>query len=388
MNKFSGLLATIAMVLVVSAATADEAKWHVVTGANAYAPKCDEIGDIVFGEDNVPIYSCRVGTEWQAVKGNAKFTPKCDRMDHIWWNGQTKSVMYTCGRSVFVGNAPQPEDGGWKCISVNSLGRVCNDAYDYRWQCSLKLVHEGHRSSDGTYANVSPRRFPDGVAEVAFRWSPPAPPKPKSEQDSDVVVNEERYGGRRDSGDGVITGCALGDSCASNSVRPRQPPVSVPDGMPGADPTAIQDGRPAVVSCDNRTVTQYLSAGTKPVWLMQDAGKRRVCVDKTASKPWDDTWDLAAHDNGTASYFGKLGSAWRLVKAGTEASPFESIEWHAWFQKDGEDLRAYIATGKTGDSKPTVHFMVDGRRVGQSAKAVELVRLVGRAKAFAYAVQD
>ncbi|MFA6503949.1 MAG: hypothetical protein WCT54_03315 [Patescibacteria group bacterium] len=352
-------------------------KWHVVMGTRAFTPHCDEIGDVVIGGENgkTPIYSCRNGDDWQAVKGNQMLTPHCDQMKYIWWSPEQGAVVYTCtGDAVMIGSQPQPESGPWAIEQVNYRGRVCGR---YDSACTRRLVHKEHRSSDGGYEDVKPRRFPDGVVEIAFEWSPPALVAPAPSESSDVEVVGRSDNGIRDLPSYPCIGCY-----GSSADAP-----FTPDGVPAADPTQIPSGKTAAVSCGDEVVTRYLGNADKAVWIKRDGDKLRVCAGKSLGKAWDDTWDVTNYDDGTPSYFARANDAWRLVNGTTEAPAFESIAWHSWVKVNGRDTRAYIATGKVGQTTPAVYGMLDGRQVSSASRSTKFWRFVPSAGTFVFATQ-
>ncbi|MDD2786278.1 MAG: hypothetical protein PHS79_05335 [Patescibacteria group bacterium] len=352
-------------------------KWHVVMGARAFAPRCDAIGDIVIGGEDgkTPIYSCRNGDDWQAVKGNQMLTPHCTQMKYIWWSPEQRAVMYTCtDDAVMIGNQPQPQDGPWAIEQVDYLEQVNYQARlcsGYDSDCMRRLVHKEHKNSYG-YEDVKPRRFPDGVLEITFEWSSPVPIAPAPSEASDVEVVNRPYNPPP-----PCIGCY-----GSSADGP-----SAPYGMPSADPTRIPSGKPAAVSCGDEVVTWYLGDADKAVWIKRDGDKLRVCAGKSLGKAWDDTWDVTNYDDGTPSYFARGNDNWRLVSGTTEAPAYESIAWHSWVKVNGRDARAYIATGKVGESTPAVYGMLDGRQVSSASHSAKFWRFIPSAGTFVFATQ-
>lgn len=369
-----------ALLVVVGAAGSARAdasqKWHVVMGARAFAPRCDAIGDIVIGGEDgkTPIYSCRNGDDWQAVKGNQILTPHCTQMRYIWWSPEQRAVMYTCtDDAVMIGNQPQPESGPWAVETTNYNGRFCYRGYS---ECTRHLVHKEHKNSYDGFAEVKPRRFPDGVIEIAFEWSPPAPVAPAPSESSDVEVVRSR--GQRDSVPSF-------DPLAFREGSSYGP--QIPVGMPSVDPTSIPSGKLAAVSCGDEVVTQYLSAADKAVWIKRDGDKLRVCAGKSLGKAWDGTWDVTIYNDGTPSYFARGNNTWRLVSGTTEASAYKSIAWHSWVKVGNYEARVYIATGKVGETAPMVYGMIDSRQISSASRRTKFWRFVPSAQAFVFATQ-
>lgn len=353
-------------------------QWRVQMGNRMFAPRCDEIGDLVIGGEDgkTPIYSCRVGEHWQAVKGNQLYAPRCARMRHIWWSPENREVMYTCtSGAIFAGSQAQP-GSPWKFRYVKEDGGLCSPSDSSYYDCNEKLVNEDHmRGYD--YIDVRPRRFPEGVIELSFQWAPPAPPQIDT-SDVEVVVRvsprHDLYGSPRTGSDETLPGRSGWDV-------PR-----IPDGMPSADRTSIPARRPAAVSCDDVTVTAYLGQAGQAVWIKREEDKLRVCVGKSLGKAWDDTWDLDYAD-GMLSYFARADGNWRLVSGTREAPAFANIRWHEWVEVNGVDKRAYIATDKVGESTEAVYGLLDGQQLFRATKPVKMLRFIPAAGAYVFAIQ-
>ncbi len=382
--KFMYLLMTVLVVVGVSQvawAQAPSQQWRVQMGNRTFAPRCDEIGDLVIGGEDgkTPIYSCRVGEHWQAVKGDQVYTPRCSGMRYIWWSPENREVMYTCtSDAVFAGSQAQP-NSPWKFRYVKEDGSLCSPSYSFPYPCNEKLVNEDHvRGYD--YIDVRPRRFPEGVIEISFQWAPPAPVIPEN-ADSDVEVVRSGVGHRVEHDRTPLMLARRADEYHRRSFR------NIPNGMPSADPTGIPGGKPAVVSCGNEVVTHYLTAGGKPVWIKHEDTKQLVCVDTTLGKAWDDTWDLVGHQSGTASYFALAGGNWRLVNGRTEGPAYGIIRWHEWVDVSGADKRVYIATGKAGESTAAVYGMLDSQQLFRSTKPIKMLCFIPAAGTFVFAIQ-
>ncbi len=388
---------------IASSASADNAKWRVATGSARSSVRCDEIGDVVIGGEDgkTPIYSCRNGEDWQAVKGSQAYTPRCKSMDRIWWSSENRSVMYTCtSGAIFIGNQPQPADGPWKMDYVDGEGYVCGYVQaepgfirftnHYANECPWSLINQNHRDA-GRYQTVKPRRFPDGVVELSFEWTPPATAVPAESDDPDVEVIP-----RSESSRSYGRGLGLADLGISRRSAPprirmfgsdRSQPIPV--GMPSADPTSIPGEQDAVVSCGNQVVTHYLLAKDAPVWIDSQTGSVRVCTGKTFGKSWQSTWDLAVYDDGTSSYFaGSADGNWRLVHGSVEATAFGNIRWHEWVEVRGAAKRAYLATDKAGETADALYLMLDNQQLARVTKPTRLWRFIPAAGNFVYAVQE